>query len=147
MTRVSGTRLLVAGAVVAVCAAVIAGMVVVGSPGAQRQRKFDRARTDDLAAIERSVARFARLHKSLPRDLAALTQEPGYLVPRNDPESGTPYEYELTGADNYRLCATFDASSSRENENIYAPVDDMWVHGVGRQCFSRHADFQRYGGQ
>jgi hypothetical protein len=137
MKSPSGARFLLAGAVVAVIAAVIAGTVAVGPPRLERDRKLDGMRVMDLAAIERLISSFAKVHKSLPADLAALAQEPGYSVPRVDPESGRPYEYEVLGADGYRLCARFTTPSAGDRMgNIYAP-GNMWSHSAGKQCFNR----------
>jgi hypothetical protein len=128
-----GTALLVAATVVVV-GAVVAGIVVLGSPSAQRQQRFDSVRVQDLGAIERFVTSFARIHKRLPDSFDTLTKEPGYLVPRGDPDSGAPYEYETLGRDTYRLCATFGTVSSPEAS------ESTWAHGIGRQCFDRHAE-------
>jgi hypothetical protein len=143
MTSFSGGRLLVITAAVAVVAAVVVGVVVLGSPGVAREKKLDAVRVADLAAIEGLISSYARQHKSLPPDLAALNREPGYLVPRKDPESAMPYEYEILGEDTYRLCAQFRKPSSRDlPENVYS-LENTWVHGAGQQCFNRHADAAR----
>jgi len=136
----SGTRLLVAAAVAAVVAALVAGIVAVGPPSLERDRKLDGIRVTDLAAIENLISSFARVHKSLPADLAALAQEPGYSIPRVDPASGKPYDYEVLSADGYRLCAHFTTQSTRDRAgNIYSP-GDTWFHGAGKQCFNRRVD-------
>jgi hypothetical protein len=141
MTSPWGARLLVAVAVAAVVAAVIAGTLALGPPHLERERKLDGIRIMDLAALERLISSFAKLHKSLPADLAALAKEPGYSVPRGDPQSGKPYEYEVLSADGYRLCARF-ATTQNDNDrvgNIYSP-GTMWSHGAGKQCFNRRAN-------
>jgi hypothetical protein len=136
-----GVRLLVAAAVAAVVAAVVAGIVAVGPPSLERQKKLDEIRVADLAAIERLISSFTKIHKGLPRDLAALAQEPGYEIPRTDPESKTPYEYEVLSADGYRLCAHFSTRSTRERAaTIYLPAANTWSHGAGKQCFNRRVD-------
>jgi hypothetical protein len=129
-------------ATAAVGAAVIAAIVLLGSPTTERQRRLDAVRVDDLAAIERLVASFASLHKALPPDLGSLAREPGYAVMLNDPDSGAPYEYEKLSVDSYRLCAIFKTPNSNDTFlNAYERSRNAtWVHGVGRQCFDRHAD-------
>jgi len=140
MRSPSGAHLLVAGAVAAVVAAVIAGTVAVGPPHLERDRKLDGTRVMDLAAIERLISSFVKVHKSLPADLAALAQEPGYSVPRVDPESGRPYEYEVLSADGYRLCARFTTQSAGDRMgSIYSP-GNMWSHSAGKQCFNRRVN-------
>jgi hypothetical protein len=139
MMRPSCGHLLLAGAVTAVAAALIAGLVVVGPPSAERARRLDEVRVSDLVAIENLVSSFARVHKSLPQDLASLAEEPGYSIPRGDPESGKPYGYELVGTDAYRLCAHFATRSAHESMGIY-PSGHTWFHSAGDQCFNRRLD-------
>jgi hypothetical protein len=143
----SGGRIMLTAATAAVgaaviAAAVIAAIVVLGSPTKERQRRLDAVRVDDLAAIERLIASFASLHKTLPHDLDSLAREPGYSVSANDPDSGASYEYEMLSIDSYRLCAIFKTRSSNdEPHGAYGrSFNATWVHGVGRQCFDRHAD-------
>jgi hypothetical protein len=138
----SGGRIMLIAATVAVAAAVIAGIVLLGSPTTERQRRLDAIRVDDLGAIERLVASFASLHKALPHDLDSLAREPGYSVKLNDPDSGTRYEYETLSIDSYRLCAIFQTRSSNDEPlNAYRrPLNETWVHDVGRQCFDRRAE-------
>src|ERR1700728_501317 len=140
MKSSSGARLLVAAAVAAVVAALIAGIVAVGPPRLERDRKLDRIRVTDLSGIESLISSFAKVHKSLPADLAALAQEPGYSIPRVDPESGKPYDYEVLSTDGYRLCARFTTQSTRDEiGSIYSP-GNTWVHSAGKQCFNRRVD-------
>ena len=139
MRRWSAGQRLAAAAVVAVAVALIAGILAVGPPSAQRAKKLDEARRADLAAIEELVAGFVRVHHRLPVDLAALSEEPGYAVPRNDPESGKPYEYAVLNPDTYRLCADFATRSTRDGPVVFAP-DRNWSHNAGLQCFNRHVD-------
>ena len=137
---ISGGRLLMTGAIAAVVAALIAGIIAVGPPSRARERKLDALRVGDLAALERLIANFARVHSSLPQDLAALANESGYSIPRSDPESGRPYQYQALSSDHYRLCARFATRSTREStENAYLP-GDTWSHGAGDQCFNRRVE-------
>jgi hypothetical protein len=134
MSSASRGSMLLVAATVAVVGAVVAGIVVLGSPSTQRKERFDSVRVQNLGAIERFVTSYAKTHKRLPDSFGTLTEEPGYLVPRGDPDSGAPYEYEPLGRDTYRLCATFGTATSSE-----AP-ESTWAHGIGRQCFERHAE-------
>lgn len=141
MTPRVGARLLLAAAVAAVVAALIAGILAVGPPSLEREKRLDEIRVTDLAAIENLISSFAKVHKGLPQDLAALEREPGYATPPIDPESGNPYEYEVLSADGYRLCAHFSARSTPESAAyIYHPAN-TWSHGAGNQCFNRRVDF------
>ena len=141
MTRGPGGIMLIVAAT-AVGAAVITGILMLGSPAMQRQQRLDSVRVRDLAAIELLIASYVSLHKVQPPDLESLSREPGYSVRTNDPESGVPYDYETLGADSYRLCATFKTGSSEATpRNVYGQsLGTTWAHGVGRQCFSRHTN-------
>jgi len=133
---ISGGRVLITGAIAAVVAALVAGIIAVGPPSRARERKLDALRVEDLAALERQIGNFARVHSSLPQDLASLANEPGYSIPRSDPQSGRPYEYQVLSSDRYRLCARFATPSVRESiENAYPP-GDTWSHSAGDQCFN-----------
>jgi len=141
----SGGRIMLTAATAAVGVAVIAAIVLLGSPATERQRRLDAARVEDLEAIEQLVTSFASLHKALPHDLDSLAREPGYPLMLHDPDSGAPYEYETLKVDSYRLCAIFKTRSSDDAlRNTYRrPLSSTWLHGVGRQCFDRSVDLAR----
>jgi hypothetical protein len=61
--------------------------------------------------------------------LGELSREGGISIVANDP-SGAPYEYEITGSETFRLCATFQRSSAEQGRGA-----DFWSHDAGRQCF------------
>ncbi|MDR3472829.1 MAG: hypothetical protein P4M09_14285 [Devosia sp.] len=121
-----------------VLAAVVAGMVVVGSPRRARERALDTQRVQALQTLSNAVGQFRRAHGALPDTLTRLAQDQNDLAPSDlrDPETATPYEYRATGAASYELCARF-ATNSDEDEVI------RWRHGTGRACFSLTADGQR----
>jgi hypothetical protein len=138
-------KIILLTATVAVTAAVIAAIVVLGSPAAQRRQRLDSARLDDLERIDRLVASFALAHGTVPDSIESLVHEPGYSVPRDDPESRTPYEYRRLGPDSFELCATFytDSASNTLTGPYALSVDATWTHGPGRRCFDRRADIAR----
>ena len=118
------------------------GVVIVGSPGAARNLKLDDRRVQDLTRIESAIERFClgppevrkegppqALVKPLPATLgdlarAAVANRPSIA----DPSTGAAYEYQITGASSFELCATF--SGARDDDD--APV---WNHPAGRHCF------------
>ena len=52
-----------------------------------------------------------------------------------DPEGRTPYVFEATGVDSFRLCAVFALDSAEEGQrSSWLPISH-WAHGAGRQCF------------
>lgn len=124
---------LLAGVAIVVVAAIAASLVVMGPPSAQRDRRLDEVRVQDLAGLERRIDAYAQSHDGLPSDLAALTQGNAPLK-ATDPKTGEAYGYERVDDRRYRLCATFSASSAEGNG-----YDLSWPHGAGRACFERRA--------
>jgi type II secretory pathway pseudopilin PulG len=126
---------------IAVFAAVIAAVVTIGPPSAQRERRLDAARISDLESIQNAVAAYVERHAALPADLPALAREPGYALSIADPQTGAPYVYQVTGATSYRLCASFTTDTAREgrDERPDYTYSVDWAHGAARQCFERHA--------
>lgn len=116
----------------AVVAAVAAGVVVMGGPGQARLHRLDAERVEALGRIAGAVEAYRRERHVLPDSLAALAAQEGSFTAAalGDPESGTPYEYLVTGPGTYRLCATFAAPSEED-----AAV--RWRHGPGRTCFDQ----------
>ena len=119
-------------AIVATIAFIIAvgiGLYFAGSPAEQRLASFDQQRRVQLHQIRTSVDAYWRNHRALParvnEDVIGITMG---RVPR-DPETGTEYEYQVTGDDAYKLCAEF----SRQSPESMA--GEFWAHGSGRQCF------------
>ncbi len=107
--------------------------ILLDPPGVQRQRKMDARRIEDLSSLQRATEEYWNRHKVLPTDLATLGTEPGLRVPVTDPDTGSPYVYEVTGPKAYRLCAVFARDSSERAAGLYYSV--TWAHGAGRHCF------------
>ncbi len=129
------------GALAAFVLLVVGGLAVAGSPGAERQRRFDERRVEDLRTIYgellnqvvgadwRNPQVAPVLRGPLPPSLDDVATRAMRQRPRvADPATGAPYEYEVTGASSFRLCATFDAV--RDDPN-----DLVWNHPAGRHCF------------
>jgi hypothetical protein len=131
-------RALLAGATLVIVAAVVAGLIAIGSPALQRKRKLDDQRVADLSSISQYVKYYWEQHKQLPADLAELGRQPGVRVP-SDPETGAAFEYVITGTNAYRLCANFALDSADQEHRRYYSGTDDWPHGAGRGCFDRHA--------
>ena len=129
-------RWLAIAATVAVAAAVIAAIVVMGGPTAQREARLDKRRIADLARIQREVRNYFESHDRLPPDLATLASQPGRRLPR-DPGNGAAYEYATIDAGRFRLCAVFSTDTAKTPEGAEAWGDTDWSHAAGRQCFER----------
>ncbi len=130
-----------------VVAAVLKAIVILGGPGAQRQRKMDEVRVQNLMLIQSTLGGYFRRHKELPADLLVLAKEPGYRIVRLDPDTGHAYDYQMLGGTAYRLCADFSTDSATDPDprpaypNLNA--NPIWAHGRGHQCFDRDADPQK----
>jgi hypothetical protein len=131
MTVTLRAGLAVAVALVA-AAAVGAGLVMIGSPGEARLRRFDERRVADLRQISRSVALYWTVHEALPESLAQLADLGGVTVPVGDPSTGAPYSYRVLDPARYELCAVFDRAVE---ELAPRSTDEFWSHSEGRQCF------------
>ncbi|MEK7138362.1 MAG: hypothetical protein AAB787_02520 [Patescibacteria group bacterium] len=144
-------------AVVAI--AIIAGFFVLGTPQAERMRKFDDIRVNNLQEIQWQVIGYWQTKKVLPDNLDLLINETQGTRPPVDPETAVAYEYEIiTEKDlTFELCATFktdnstDQSSTKEGRTDvvympYGPGDASWnwQHGLGRACFERTIDPDLY---
>jgi type II secretory pathway pseudopilin PulG len=122
------------GAVIAVViAAIVAGLVLIGSPGEQRKQRFDERRAQDLAAISLQIRSYWKIHGVLPPTLDDLP--PTGSHGHQDPRTGKPYEYAVLEGAHYRLCADFEAEASDE----YPSWLGFGRHGKGHTCFEQEA--------
>ena len=134
-------RLGLIAVIVCVAAAIVAGLVVSGSPERQRMLRTDETRVSDLQRIMGHVQRYYRESRRLPESLDTLVD--GRIaagIPR-DPQTDARYEYEATGRASFELCAEFALESGAVD-----PRFEFWVHDAGRECYAfdltNMADFQ-----
>ena len=135
MMRLSRPQLLAGLLALVVVVAVVAGIVVVGSPAEQRTQRLDERRIGDLASIAQAADLYWSRHAQLPTSLNELTSEPGTRLRTNDPETNAAYEYRRLDASFFEVCAQFQRPSQQDS----VAVDRYWLHGTGRQCFRRKA--------
>ena len=135
MMRLSRPQLLAGLLALVVVVAVVAGIVVVGSPAEQRTQRLDERRVGDLASIVQAADLYWTRHAQLPTSLNELTSEPGTRLRTNDPETNASYEYRRLDASSFEVCAQFQRQSQQDS----VAVDRFWLHGTGRQCFRRKA--------
>ena len=136
-------RWLAIAASVVVAMALVAAVWVIGSPSTQRQANLDGRRVDDLNHIGRLLDDHLSAHDALPPNLATLAEQPGRRLSIVDPVDGTPYEYQVTGARTYRLCAVFVTDTSEIPATAGPWRAEEWAHGTGRHCFNRKVKSQR----
>ncbi|MDO8490304.1 MAG: hypothetical protein Q7S47_02700 [bacterium] len=139
----------------------IVGFFSVGTPMAERERRFDSTRVKHLQIVQSELLRYWQSKGTLPQDLSQLRDDvSGFAVPV-DPESGKRYEYSKSTDNDFELCALFNRSSEEKSygsmmREPYPAVPmmgkpypvfgmlDNWSHGIGHACFSRTIDKDLY---
>jgi hypothetical protein len=126
-------------AILIVIAAAAVGFRLSGSPAAERARRLDVRRVDDLEQISGAIDLYYMRQHTLPGRLTDLGPPSGPRLSIADPATSEPYEYRTLAAKRYELCAAFTAPSDAAR---YEP--QFWRHGAGRQCFQSDVrDVQR----
>lgn len=137
-----GRGLIVAGALVS-AAAVVATLLLTGTPGAQRDARLDAARVRDLRAIEQAAGEHLRRRQRLPDTLEDV---PGVDLRRRDPVTGAAYGYRVLAPDLLELCAMFATDNGRPLRQIEPWMRRDWPHTAGRVCFERQLEPQPQAG-
>ena len=130
--RAGAVRGLVALAVVVVAVAVIAGLLMIGSPREARERSLDARRVEQLRVISNAVDLYWTRQGRLPASLEELERAQGMGESLVDPGTGRAHEYRVLGEKRYELCASFARSPAGDGRPLQG---DFWAHGAGRQCF------------
>jgi len=81
------------GMTVVVLAAVIAGILLIGSPAQERLRRLDERRISDLREISFAVDAYWTREDVLPASLEELGNDERIVRELADPVTGAPYEY------------------------------------------------------
>ena len=137
-------------------AAIVAGFFIVGTPGYQRDRRFDERRTGDLQTIQSQILNYWVQKRALPEDLTPVSAfYTGWMAPA-DPETGNPYGYRRTNELSFDVCANFSTETpevlkgkvTQVTAPVYAkpirgpfpisaePPYVDWSHERGEKCFS-----------
>ncbi len=132
------------GAVVSVVVIVFAviGYMQIDSPSQTREIKIDQQQVSDLQNIHWKIQGFYQTNGVLPDSIDQAY--PDFPAPIAT-EGRAQYEYNLTGAETYQLCATFSRAtpeSERNSGQYYYEIDkysknNIWDHGEGQKCFDR----------
>ncbi len=126
-----------------VLVAVIAGFFIAGSPQQERLRQSDERRVSDLQYLQNQIVYYWQQKEALPKNLSDL-EDPlrGVSVPV-DPKTSELYGYEVTGDQEFSLCAIFSLPSLEVNitpvRYEYGSVMS-WEHEAGKACFDRTID-------
>lgn len=147
-------RFFVWGVLLIVAAATIGGFFLVGSPFAERLRRFDDERASGLQTLQSQIIYYWQRKNILPQSLDDLRDPLSGFVPPVDPETQESYEYRATGTLKFELCAAFKTASNQTAElrghppvQAYPggkPGQDSWSHEAGRTCFERTIDPELY---
>lgn len=154
----SGRKYFAWGASLFVVLSVAVGFFVMGSPQTQRLIRFDETRVNNLQMVQSQIVIYWQQKQVLPKTLSDL-KDPisGFIIP-TDPATGVSYEYSATGKLSFQLCAAFSRDTVALVISKTVPVlaaypygdyvgdasNENWQHGVGRVCFDRTIDPERY---
>jgi hypothetical protein len=140
----------------------VAGIFIAGTPTQQRRIRFDTQRINDLQTIQGQIVQTWISKAKLPTSTAQLSDSISGFVAPVDPETQQAYEYRVLETYSFELCATFSAigdsntsfGPSEQTKAIMATdsfglplttdLEGTWKHGVGRACFERTIDPERY---
>lgn len=136
---------------VLVIASIVAGFFIVGTPQEARMHRIDQEKIYHLQSIQSQIVSYWQQKQRLPIQLAELNDSlSSFSVPVN-PETRLPYDYEVIGTTSFKLCAEFNTASSdgfTRDSDVSVPITidtyDNWQHGLGRHCFERTIDPERY---
>lgn len=153
----SGRKYFAWGASLFIVLSIAVGFFVMGSPQTQRLIRFDETRVGNLQMIQSQIVTYWQQKEVLPKNLDELKDPIGGFVIPTDPATGVSYEYVATGKLSFQLCAEFsrDTAATQASKAIRAPAylygdyvgdasNENWQHGVGRVCFDRTIDPERY---
>lgn len=129
------------------------GFFVMGSPYAQKEKRFDAERVEHLRTIQYQIVYYWQAKQKLPVTLEDI-KDPlsGFVLPV-DPKDQTAYEYIMKGKLSFQLCATFSRETPKGAglEGYPTPaypykdaMSENWQHGAGKVCFDRTVDPDRY---
>lgn len=126
------------GASVVVVASLIAGFLMIESPGEVREEQRDRLQIEDIQDMTFTVEEYYFVHERMPETLAEAYGEREIPLP---PEGRDAYSYRVTDASKnmYELCATFAFDSSDDPYARFSKPDPFFSteYSEGRSCFTR----------
>jgi hypothetical protein len=130
----------------AIVAIVAVGVFSAGSPFRARLLSFDEDKVKNLEVIQTEIVSYGRAKGWLPGTATDLNDSiSGFTVP-NDPQSHRAYDYRLTGAHSFELCAEFNLPGEQKRTYPYGFGERLggWIHNAGHACFVRNLDPAKY---
>ena len=129
MTALSPRNVVGVIAIAVVAVAVVGGLMRVGPPSVERERRLDERRVEDLRLIADAIDLHWTRSGSLPPSLDALPDTVASDASFSDPASGQSYEYRALTESTFELCASFGT------DELPPSLEVFWSHPVGRHCF------------
>ena len=129
MTALSPGNLVGVLAIAVVAVAVVYGLMRVGPPSIERERRLDERRVEDLREIADAVDLHWTRRGSLPEALDSLPDTVASDASFSDPATGQSYEYRVLTESTFELCAIFGTDWLRPSMDVF------WSHPTGRHCF------------
>lgn len=130
-------------ALAVVLASIVFGFMQIDAPSVAREVRLDQTQISDLQDMQWRIESFYQANDSFPARLEVVYED----VPMpSAPEGREAYEYNVTGADTYELCATFAHPTPSSERSIGKPFmgsdgvyleNQNWEHPAGRECFDR----------
>ena len=137
--------------VVLIIGSIVCGFLVIGSPRTQKHQKQDQDKVNNLSTIQSQVISYYQSHGALPTTLEAMQNSLSYYTLPKDAQTGKNYEYRVTGANTFDLCAVFNTNPQATKVSRYAEVapnyvsvNSNWQYTEGPFCFHRTLDPQLY---
>ncbi len=132
-----------------ITASVITGLLIIDSPALRRIKRLDQTRIERLSDIRMAIYNFYDPQNSegyhrLPKDLNELANDVRIYIARDgllDPETKEEFEYKITGAKSYQLCATFNTEFNQDTQDITSSEllpnrsGTTFYHPIGYYCF------------
>ena len=131
---------------------IVYGFFTAGSPFAERMRRFDERRVQDLMSIQSQIIYYWQAKERLPQTIVELRVDILGFTPPSDPETGEAYIYKTSGPLEFELCAVFRTSNKESRssggsktvllprEFYPEPYSGNWSHDAGEGCFERTID-------
>ncbi|MDP3726473.1 MAG: DUF5671 domain-containing protein [bacterium] len=152
----SGMRWFVRGVLLAGVLLIVFGFFVAGSPFAERMKRFDERRIQNLQTLQYEIVNFWQTKETLPTTLDELRDDIRGFTPPQDPETGESYGYTVVSTNEFTLCAMFKAANKEvavaplrkpipaSPEGYFPAPEENWLHDAGETCFTRTIDPDRY---
>lgn len=135
-----------------VAAGAIAGsFFIIDTPAVRRVKRLDETRVERLSSIQGAIQDYYGWKggpgkQKLPANFDELISDSRIYIGEDgliDPVTKGRFEYQVTGAKTYKLCATFATEFTKDSKDTApslatepASSAQRFYHGIGRECFA-----------